>query len=178
MNSMSRGYYDPCKKEKKVEKECPTIIKCGNPSSTALPVVGIGLPTQELALASLTLDTSCLCDAKIKIDFTTNLVIPIAALLLGPISIQIFKQCRNEFTRVPIGSAVTVGPLLVVGSQTVSFFTCDSDSCDNDCCTYTAVAMIPALAVALVGGSFNNSTLAATATCGSNKCERCNDCKR
>ena len=178
MNSMSRGYYDPCKKEKKVETESKTIMKCGCPSSVSLPVVATGLATHELTLASLTLDTSCLCDPKVKIDFTTNLVIPIAALLLGPISIQIFKQCRNEFTKVPVGPAVTVGPLVEIGSQTISFFTCDSDSCNNDCCTYTAVAMIPALAVLLIGGSFNNSTLAATAVGGENKCERCHDNKR
>jgi len=36
MNSMSKGYYDPCKKESKEDKHCPTIIKCGTPSSTTL----------------------------------------------------------------------------------------------------------------------------------------------
>jgi len=181
MNSWSKNNYESCKKEeryedyKKEEKNCSTIIKCGYPSSVSLPVVAIGLATQELPLTSLTLDTSCICNPRVKIDFTTNLVIPIAALLLGPINIQIFKQCRNQLNRVPVGPAFTVGPLVVVGSQTVSFFVCDSDSCENECCTYTAVASIPALAVALVGGSLNNSTLAATVACGDNGCKKpCN----
>lgn len=186
MNSWSKNNYEPCRKEERYEeryehckkeeiKKCETFVKCGCPSSTALPVVAVGLPTQEVALSSLTLDTSCICNPRIKIDFTTNLVVPIAALLLGGINIQVFKQCKNQLTRVPVGPSFTVGPLIVVGSQTVSFFVCDSDTCSDNCCTYTAVASIPALAVVLVGGSLNNSTLAATVTCGDSGCNRsCN----
>jgi hypothetical protein len=169
MNSMSRGYNDPCKKEKREEK-CPTIIKCGCPSSTPVPALA-ALGTVQLTLASLTLDTSCLCDPKIKLDFTSNLVAGVA--FIGNMSIAVFKQCRNQFNPVPVGPAWQVGTLAALSSQTFSFFVCDSDSCsDNDCCTYTVVATITSTPALAVGVSFNNSTLAATATCGANQCEK------
>ena len=40
MNSMSKYYYDSCGKERRkerIEEKCPTIIKCGCPSSVTIP---------------------------------------------------------------------------------------------------------------------------------------------
>jgi len=177
MNSMSRGYYDPCRKEKREEKreekKCPTIIKCGCPSSTTIPVIAATDTNRDFPLASLTLDTSCLCDPKIKLEFASNLVA--VAAFVGTISVQVFKQCRNQFNPVPVGPAWQIGSLVALSSQTFSFFVCDSDSCsDNDCCTYTVVARITS-AVATGTLAINNATLGAIATCGANKCEKCRE---
>jgi len=171
MNSMSRGYYDPCRKEKREEKECPTIIKCGCPSSTSVPILAAG-GSATLTLASLTLDTSCICDPNIKLEFATNLVAGVA--FVGTMSIQVFKQCKNQFNPVPVGPTWTVGTLTALSAQTFSFFICDSDSCNNDCCTYTVVARITS-AVATGTLAINNATLGAIATCGANKCEKCRE---
>ena len=101
MNSMSRRYQDECKKDyKKEEKEekCPTIIKCGWPSSTSIPAATA--TGTAFTLASLTLNTSCLCDPSVKLEFASN---PILAAFVGTLSIRVFKQCRNQFTPVPVG---------------------------------------------------------------------------
>ncbi|WP_291651259.1 DUF4489 domain-containing protein [Clostridium sp.] len=185
MNSMSRRYQEQyrrdCEKdyrkdyEKDYEKEekCPTIIKCGCPSSTALPV--IGAVTATITLASLTVDTSCICDPVVKLDFSSAFT-ALAAVTIGGISVQIFKQCRNQITPVPVGPVYPVlGGLAAVvlpGAIFTSFSICDSDSCDNDCCTYTAVATIVGPLAATVGASFTNSNLIATITCKSNACAR------
>jgi hypothetical protein len=173
MNSISKEYYDPCKKERKEEeKHCPTIVKCGCPSSTTLPIATpVGT---TFTLASLTLDTSCLCDPSIKLEFASNVVIPVAAS--GAVSIQIFKQCRGQVAPVPVGPAWTWSELVAVAkASTFSFFVCDSDSCFDDCCTYTAVATVTTV---IAGGtiSFNNNTLGAVATCKSNNCKK--ECHR
>lgn len=183
MNSMSRKYYDPCKKDnyrKEEEEKCPTIIKCGCPSTVTLPVVSVGLAPATVTLASLTLDTSCICDPIIKLNFTSAFTTTLTAVL-GAVSIQIFKQCKGQVTPVPVGPSWPVVSLVAAGALTgtlfTSFFICDSDSCNDDCCTYTAVATVSAaVAVAVVGATFNNSTLAAEVTCRSNECQK--KCKK
>ena len=55
----------------------------------------------------------------------------------------------------------------------VSFFICDSDSCENDCCTYTAVATVTT-GIATAALPINNATLGAIATCR----ESCKECKK
>lgn len=182
MNSMSRRYQDQyrrdCEKDyrKDYEKEereerekCPTIIKCGCPGSTTIPAGTAAGPTQ-FTLASLTLDTSCLCDPRIKLEFASNIIVPVG-FTTGAINIQIFKQCRNQIAAVPVGPAWSFIPAAAGSSGTFSFFICDSDSCFNDCCTYTAVATV-AVAIGAAALSINNSTLGAIATCRSNECEK------
>lgn len=175
MNSMSKGYYDSCGKDRRKEEEkqqCPTIVKCGCPGAVTLPIAAAVGTT--FTLASLTLDTSCLCDPNTKLEFASNIVIPVAAS--GAFTVQIFKQCRNQMTPVPVGPAFTWAEVVAIASSgTFSFFICDSDSCNNDCCTYTAVATVTTV---IAGGtiSINNATLGAVSTCKSNACTT--DCNR
>lgn len=167
MNSMSRGYYEPCGKERKREEDkCPTILKCGCPGSATIPV-GTEAGT-TFTLASLTLDTSCICDPNIKVDFTSNIVA--IGATAGAVSIQVFKQCRYQNNPVPVGSAYTFS---TAASTAVSFplFICDSDSCDNDCCTYTVVATVTT-APAGAALSINNAALSAIAVCKTS-CRKC-----
>ncbi|MCF0149130.1 MAG: DUF4489 domain-containing protein [Clostridium sp.] len=170
MNSMSRGYYESCGKEKRREEEkCPTIIKCGCPSSTTIPAATAA--GTMFTLASLTLDTSCICDPSIKIDFASN---PVLTGFVGTLNLRVFKQCRNQFAPVPVGPTWTISSgAAVTDARTFSFFICDSDSCDRDCCTYTVVATVVGAATAGTI-AINNSTLGAIATCR----ESCKECRR
>ena len=181
MNSMSRRYYDTCKKDNYREEEdkCPTIIKCSGPSSTPIPAITLseGITGDvELPLASLTLDTSCICDPIVKLDFSTNYVVPIGVLLLGSITLRVYKQCKGQATRVPIGTAWALSGGLagieVFEASISSFSTCDTDTCGDECCTYTVVATVNAIASLALGAAFNNSTLSAVATC-KNSCNKC-----
>jgi len=152
---MSKGYYDPCRKEIKEDKHCPTIIKCGTPSSTTVPAATVAGTT--FTVSSVTLDNSCLCNPTTKLEFASNLVAPVA--FTGTINFQVFKLCRGQFTPVPVGPAWT----------TFSFFVCDCDSCFDDCCTYTVVATVTS-AVTVGTLNINNATLGAISTCGRNNC--------
>lgn len=180
MNSMSKDNYDSCEKEKREENHCKTIIKCGTPNSTTLPMTTESDKTRPCMISSLTLDTSCLCDPCIKIEFASNIV---STNFSGTISFQIFKQCKKSCIQIPVGSefiytAAEGGGRLnptepTIFSSTFSFFVCDCESCIDDCCTYTVVAR----AITNIYGSLaiNNATLGAIATCNSNKCKRkCN----
>jgi len=163
---MSKGYYDPCKKESKEDKHCPTIIKCGTPSSTTLPAATIA--GTAFTVSSLTLDTCGLCNPTTKLEFASNLVAPVA--FTGTINFQVFKLCRGQFTPVPVGPAWTFNLVALLSSETFSFFVCDCDSCFDDCCTYTVVATVTS-AVTVGTLNINNATLGAISTCG-----RCNCC--
>ena len=184
MNSMSRRYQEQyrrdCEKDyrkdyEREEEKCPTIIKCGCPSSTPLPVVAAAATT-TITLASLTVDTSCICDPVIKLDFSSAFT-ALAAVTIGGLSLQVFRQCINQITPVPIGpSHPVLGALTAIvlpAAVYTSFTVCDEDTCtNNDCCTYTVVATIAGPLAATVGATFNSSTLTATVTCRSNACAR------
>ena len=169
MNSMSRGYYDQCGKERRKDDNCQALVKCGCPSSVQVPAIAAGGST-NLTLATLSLDTSCYCDPNIKLDFASNVVSTVE--LTQTISIQVFKQCRGQFAPAPIGPSWQLGGVAADSSTTFSFFVCDSDSCLDDCCTYTVVATINAAEAITAGTSINNASLAATVTCKSS-CNRC-----
>jgi hypothetical protein len=144
MNSMSKCHdnHDNCRKEKDL---CPTIIKCSQAGSVTVPpatVLGTAFP-----LTALTLDTSCLKNPCVKLEFASNLVAAVA--FTGTINFQVFKVCRNQSTPVPVGPAYT--------------FNCD------ECCTYTVTATITS-AVTVGTLSINNATLGAIAACGSSSC--------
>lgn len=177
MNSMSKGYYnddcDYCKKEKrhhdddcckKEKKPCPTIIKCGCPGSTTIPVITTA--GADFPLTSLTLNTSCLCDPCTKLEFASNLVAAVA--FTGTINFQVTKLCRSQSTPVPVGPAWTFSAAGITFAETFSFFVCDCDSCFDDCCIYTVTATAATTTLGTL--SINNSTLGAISTCSGNKC--------
>ena len=176
MNSMSRGYNDSCGKEKRREEEkhCPTIIKCGCPTTSSVTTTTTAL-TATATIASVTVNNECLCDPITKLEFAT-IISPVGGAFPGTITVRVFKQCRYQFTPVPIGPAWTVTLTTPGLTIPLSFFICDSDSCDNDCCTYTVEATATSAAATDAGTiTFNNSTVGAISTCKSN---RCNECKK
>jgi len=180
MNSMSKRYYDECKKEREHERDhererkeekCPTIVKCGCPSSTPINKAKEG---ESFIVASLNLDTSCICDPSIKLEFASNIVVSDANENHEvSLNFRVFKQCKHQHLRIPVGPTWNFRTDEKDLSVTFSFFVCDSDSCDDECCTYTVVATV---ADRLEHGniSVNNATLAAVATCK----KKCHDCKK
>ena len=184
MSLIPKRYQDQNERDKYKEKKCPTIIKCGCPISILIPE-GIKAQT-TFTLTSLTLDTSCLCDLDIILQFASN---TIATEFKGALSVRVFKQCRCQVTPIPVGATwtlqlgtrgragdgegeeVPVPVTTVTDARTLSFFVCDSDSCDKDCCTYTVVATV--FGEDTVGTlAINNATLGAVATCNSNRCKK------
>lgn len=175
MNSMSKGYYDPCRKEieednhkreNKEDRECRTIIKCGTPSSATIPAATPARTT--FSAGSLTLNTSSLRNPCIKLEYASNLI---ATGFTGTVSFQVFKLCNNQLTPLAIGPAwiFSISGAAVTAATTFSFFVCDCDSCFKECCNYTVVATVTS---ATTAGTLNinNATLGAIATCNENRC--------
>nr|WP_315023912.1 DUF4489 domain-containing protein [uncultured Aminipila sp.] len=155
---------DFCGKERKEscrprKEACPTIIKCSCPGAVTIPTATIVGTT--FTPSSLTLNTCRLENPCAKIEFASNIV---ATAFLGSISFQLFKQCANQISPVPVGPSFTYSRLLAITeSDTFTFFVCDCDSCFNDCCTYTVVVTVNAVTAGVL--SINNATIGAIATC-------------
>lgn len=184
MNSNSYIYddYDSCRRRdcdnNRRRNDCdsrraPAVssatLKCGTPSTITIPILaapGVTFPTTSVTVRNPEGSNCCT-----KLDFTSNIAVPVG--FTGTISFQVFRQCRNQFTPVPVGPAFTFSELVavVIGETTTfSFFICDCDSgCDDDdCCTYSVV--ITNLSAITVGLTITNATLSALTTCSENNC--------
>ena len=170
MNSHSKccDDYEPCYESHKKEQKSntPVIVKCGSTGSVTIPLATVAGTTFNLS--SLTMNTTGICNPCTKIEVTNNII---ATAFTGSISFQVYKQCRNQFAPIPIGPAFTFSEAVAItASSTFTFFVCDCDSCDNECCVYTLVATVTTLTVGVL--SINNSTLSGIAA-GQINCNCC-----
>ena len=177
MNSNSRyleDNYESCRKDRRDDDrdrdrkpQAQVALKCSAPGSVTIPVLAD--PGSTFTPTSLSVNAAKFCNPCTKLEFTSNITAPVG--FIGTLSFQIFKQCRNQFTPVPVGPAFTYSRTvaLVVGeANTFSFFICDCDSCNDDCCTYSVV--ITNLTAITLGATITNATLSALTVSETSKC--------
>lgn len=151
--------------EKKPLKPNRTILKCGMPGAVTLPLATLAGTTFNVA--TVTVDKKGFKNACVKFDFASNIVTTAAVLTLN---FQIFKQCKNQLVPLPVGPIWTFSRLVAVTeSDGFSFFVCDCDSCDDDCCTYSVIATVAGVATVGVT-AINNATLSAIVVDNSCNC--------
>jgi len=137
----------------------PSILACGNGTGLAIPAVPAGTPFNPIPVASVTIDTTCLCKPSVKIDFTS--IINYQALLTlgaGPllttpftVTFQLSKTC-NDGSKIPLGSWTFTIALLAAAvniTETFAFTFCECHACPA-CCVYT-VDIVQALRSTLAG---------------------------
>lgn len=182
MNSNSSYFdnnFDNCRRDRvspdsgrKEKRQQPAaIMKCSSPGAVNIPILAD--PGSTFTPTSLTVNTNGICNPCTRLDFTSNIIAGLG--VSGTLTFQIFKQCRNQFAPVPVGPAFTYSrtvALTVGEANTFSFFVCDCDSCDNECCTYTVV--ITNQSAITVGLTINNATLSAITTSQANTSCNCN----
>ncbi|GLC82702.1 DUF4489 domain-containing protein [Lacrimispora brassicae] len=134
-----------------------TRLKCGISSG---PVT---LPVETPAgaaftLATVNVETKGMNQPCIQLEFASNIITTAASLILN---FQIFKQCRNQMTPIPLGPIWTFSPLVeVTDGNTFSFSVCDCDTTCDECCFYSVVATQTEGATSGIT-TINNSSLAA-----------------
>lgn len=173
MNSNSRYIEDACRNDRRdsdnrnKRPQAAVALKCSSPGSVAVPA--LAAPGSTFTPTSLTVNNTTFCNPCTKLEFTSNLIVPIG--FTGTLSFQVFKQCRNQFTPVPVGPAFTFArtvALVVGASDTFSFFICDCDSCNDDCCTYSVV--VTNQTIITLGLTITNATLSALTANQGNGC--------
>lgn len=133
------------------KEENKTILKCGTPGG-AISLAPGTLAGTAFTVSTLTLDTSCLRDACVKLEFASNIAYSSPTTIDSTVvNFQIFKLCDGQRNPIPVGPQLAFSvPFTTLidppvapgfsGTSTFSFFVCDCDSCTHECCTYSAVA--------------------------------------
>ncbi|WP_461612793.1 DUF4489 domain-containing protein [Clostridium sp. Marseille-QA1073] len=138
----------------------PALLACGTGTGVAIPAVTPDTPFNPIPVASVTIDTTCLCSPVVKIDFTS--IINYQALLtLGTalpilttpfiLTFQLSKTCGNG-TKIALGSFTFTIAILAVAvniTETFAFTHCECHACPA-CCVYT-VDIVQATRSALLG---------------------------
>ncbi|GAA0122145.1 MAG: DUF4489 domain-containing protein [Clostridium argentinense] len=129
-----------------------SILSCGTGSGLTIPavapgtIVAPGAQFNPIPVASVTIDTTCLCNPGVKIHFSS--IINYQALLtLGALPIlttpftvtfQLSKTCDNG-SKIALGSWTFTQAILAVAvniTKTFSFTFCECNTCPG-CCVYT-----------------------------------------
>lgn len=143
MDSKSKYSLHGGKKDKDCDcRKCDVILESnyGNFGPLDVTFVGGETPTFNQAIASVTVDLSCINCANILIDFTGILNVTTTVPATGALTFTLFKTCRRQMTRQPLATftffvADTTGG--VTTSHALAFkYPSRNDHC-QDCCTYT-----------------------------------------
>lgn len=157
-----------------------SLFACGNGSGVSIPIPTITNPTfTPIPVASVTLDTTCLCNPSVKIDFDSIinyqalLTLGAAPILGGPFTVtfQLSKTC-NSGSKITLGTwdyAFGILALAVNVTNSFNFSYCECNACPG-CCVYT-VEIVRVSATTLTGvgvlvtesASIRSSNISATA---------------
>ena len=112
-------------------------LKCGEPISAIaeLPIVP-GTTGTPITVARVTVDTSCLEEPQIKLNFVVDIA-SIAGGIFTNIALQVFKFRYNMSERIPVGQEwFYKDDFTEEVIDSFSFFVFDSDAIENECYTY------------------------------------------
>lgn len=176
MNSESKHFNNDYKDNEHCQDEDFVLLKVGFPS--AITITSTAVNGNTFNIASLCVNTCDLEDPKIELEFSTNLFIGAVTPSLGAtLAFQVNKflvdPCFPSNSR-PVGSPIYFSTITTSIADTVSFFVCDDNDCDECLVRYTVTATVGGLATSAttIGGPFsvNNSTLAAIVVAEGEKC--------
>ncbi|WP_291582583.1 DUF4489 domain-containing protein [Clostridium sp. UBA6640] len=136
----------------------PSVLSCGTGTGLAIPAVTPGSQFNPVPVASVTIDTTCLCSPAVKIDFSSIINYQALLVLAAPVittpftvTFQLSKTCDNG-SKIPLGSWTFTISLLTVAvniTETFAFTHCECHACPG-CCVYT-VDIVNATRSALLG---------------------------
>ena len=157
-----------------------SLFSCGRGSGVAIPIPTITNPTfNPLPVASVTIDSTCLCNPSVKIDFDAlinyqALITLGATPVLGSpftVTFQLSKTCGNG-SKVALGTwdfAFGILALAVNITNSFSFSYCECNTCPG-CCVYTVeIVRVSSSTLAGTGvlttesASIRSSSISATA---------------
>ena len=143
----------------------PSVLSCGTGTGLAIPAVAPGTQFNPIPVASVTIDTTCLCSPSVKIDFSSIINYQALLVLAAPVittpftvTFQLSKTCDNG-SKIPLGSWTFTIAILAVAvniTETFAFTHCECHACPA-CCVYT-VDIVQATRSALLGVTVTSET--------------------
>lgn len=119
---------------------CPTnclLLQCKKPKSTIIQLPTVpGTITTPITVDTIEVDTSCIDDAKIKLDFTININSGLGGITSN-LTFNIFKLCEHNFQRIPLAPnwSYTIS-VSQESARSFTFFVYDCDTFKSRQCTY------------------------------------------
>lgn len=112
------------------------ILKWDNSVSAIIPLpLSPGDSSNPIRVANVTVDTSCLQNPQIKLEFSINITAPSEDIFIN-LTFQVFKLCNNIFQKIPVGPKFYYKKHFELqGSDIFNFFVYD-DLLRSRCCTY------------------------------------------
>ncbi|WP_105617037.1 DUF4489 domain-containing protein [Vallitalea okinawensis] len=119
----------------------PILFECGTGSGFSMsdggPTTIACLANTERALGTVVLDTTCLCQPKCMIQFSSNVhFVPDNGSGEVELLFQLFRSCDGGQELQLDSWTFKIDDEGDIFSQTFSFFYCDCNSCPG-CCTYS-----------------------------------------
>ncbi|WP_411678881.1 DUF4489 domain-containing protein [Clostridium thailandense] len=174
MNSISK-YYDKANTAQDKNIDCydnckhpapgKALLRCNNgsfgPGLIVFPTPDIPIAVNQ-PIASVTIDTACLCNPEVLVDFAGILTGTIIdAAIIATLNFTLYKTCKGIAAPIPL-TTFTFSYVNVISpfpdSRTLKF---EYLSCDNmcvDCCTYTLeLTSISNLGVGTISISINGN---------------------
>lgn len=116
---------------------CPAILVCGEGSNPR--ITDAVTPAAPIALAEVEIDTTCLCFANLKIEFSTLMDV-LDTGTTPPIVLQLSRICNNGTRKIlstyTINYAKTGGSATASVTTPISFVFCQENVPSKDC-TYS-----------------------------------------
>lgn len=144
---------------------CPALLQCGTVSNATI-ASGI-IPTAPVFIASVDIDTTCLCFPNLKIEFSTLLNLPAALTVGSTITVQLSRTCTNTPNAAPtvLKTDILTFPIataLLAFTLPYSFIYC-SQNVPSRNCTYTVQVTSSTILGTTPTVSFSNTQIAALA---------------
>lgn len=149
-----------CEKDKCCDP-CGSVLNSATGGAGPLPILAAGDLTAAIQVVSVTIDTCCLCDPSVLLNFTTQISLPAASTTT--LVFQVLRSGPCNGTATPVGSAFTYTNTVVLAtSDSFSFQVFDSNLRRG---TYTySVVLTTGTTATVAGVTLVNSTLSARAT--------------
>lgn len=133
---------------------CPAILQCGTVGD---PKIVASTPV-PVYVASVDIDTTCLCFPNLKIEFSTLLDLD-ATAAGGTMTIQLIRTCSNNPNNPIILKTYTITSPVETGTLPFNFIYC-SQNAPSRYCTYTVKVTS---ATGFTSIQFNSTAIAAFA---------------
>lgn len=146
------------------------LLKCNNGNLSAVNINLVNpnfTQTFNQPIASITIDTACLCNLKLLLDFSGTITTITNSFMTLTNTFTLFKTCKTSIIRQPIATynfniINTSSPL--PDSQTIKFQYSPCDDQCEDCCTYTLeLTRVSSIFSGSSGSIFINGKLCAMA---------------
>ncbi|MDD3242061.1 MAG: DUF4489 domain-containing protein [Bacilli bacterium] len=135
------------------------LLSCGSGGIGPMPIISTHL-SRPIPVASVSIDTSRLCNARVLLTFTSLICLP--ATILVNLNF-IIEKCTDGGCPQEIGGTHTFSELAsVLESESFCFQYCDCSPCTS-CTTYTVKLAPSSLIAETAGLTITNATLTALA---------------